>query len=44
LQSYTRELILNAGKLGLLLGGDCTTDHRIDPQRLNWIIEAAREA
>jgi uroporphyrinogen decarboxylase len=42
LQSYTKELILNAGKLGLLLGGDCTTDHRIDPQRLNWIIEAAR--
>jgi uroporphyrinogen-III decarboxylase len=42
LQAYTRELILNTGKLGLLLGGDCTTDSRIDIERIKWIVEAAR--
>jgi hypothetical protein len=28
--------------LGLLLGGDCTTDSRIDIERIKWIVEAAR--
>lgn len=42
LQEYTRELILNHGKLGLMLGGDCTIDAKIDWERLRWIVEAAR--
>jgi uroporphyrinogen decarboxylase len=42
LQAYTRELIINTGKLGMLIGGDCTMDHRIDFDRVRWIIEAAR--
>ena len=42
LQEYTRQLILNTGKLGVMIGGDCTMDHRMDLNRVNWIIEAAR--
>ena len=42
LKEYTRQLILNTGKLGLMLGGDCTTDARIDMHRIKWIVEAAR--
>ncbi|MDR2501710.1 MAG: hypothetical protein LBC78_00460 [Oscillospiraceae bacterium] len=42
LQAYTRELILNTGKLGTIIGGDCTVDHRIDIERLKWIVEAVR--
>lgn len=42
LQQYTRELILRFGKRGLLLGGDCTIDAKLDWQRLCWVVEAAR--
>ena len=42
LQEYTRELILNFGKTGLMIGGDCTIDAKIDWERLKWIVEAAR--
>ena len=42
LQAYTRELILNHGKTGLMLGGDCTLDSRIDLERIRWVVEAAR--
>lgn len=42
LQDYTRELILDYGKRGLMLGGDCTIDARIDWERIRWIVEAAR--
>ena len=42
LQDYTRNLILNYGKTGLMLGGDCTVDAKIDRERLRWVAEAAR--
>ena len=42
LQEYTRELILDHGKRGLMLGGDCTIDAGIDRERIRWIVEAAR--
>ena len=42
LQTYTRNLILNYGKTGLMLGGDCTVDAKIDRERLRWVAEAAR--
>lgn len=42
LQNYTRELILNHGKTGLMLGGDCTIDAKLDWERIRWIVEAAR--
>ena len=41
-QAYTRALILNTGKLGLVLGGDCTLDSAIDHERIRWVVEAAR--
>lgn len=42
LQKYTTDLILNHGKIGLMLGGDCTIDAKLDWERIRWIIEAAR--
>lgn len=34
LQSYTRDLILNHGKCGMLLGRDCTIDAKLDWERI----------
>lgn len=42
LQEYTKNLIINHGKNGLMLGGDCTIDAKLDWERIRWIIEAAR--
>lgn len=42
LQEYTRNMILSHGKIGLMLGGDCTVDSRIDWERIRWVVEAAR--
>jgi len=42
LQAYTREMILEYGKRGLMLGGDCTIDSKLDWERIRWIVEAAR--
>ena len=41
-QKYTRDLILDHGKNGLMIGGDCTIDAKIDWERIRWIVEAAR--
>lgn len=42
LQQYTKDLILNHGKTGLMLGGDCTIDAKLDWERIRWVVEAAR--
>jgi len=42
LQAYTRNLILNFGKRGLILAGDCTVDATLPWERIKWIVEAAR--
>lgn len=42
LQAYTRNLILDHGKTGLMLGGDCTIDAKLDWERIRWVVEAAR--
>ncbi len=42
LQAHTRNLILETGKLGLMLGGDCTYSEMTDTTRIRWIVEAAR--
>ncbi len=43
IQSYTRELIRETGKRGLLLGGDCTVSSYLDHERIRWVVEAARQ-
>lgn len=35
-------MILNHGKIGLMLGGDCTIDAKLDWERIRWVVEAAR--
>ena len=42
LQEYTRNLILDHGKIGYLIGGDCTFSTKLPWERLKWIVEAAR--
>ncbi len=42
IQDYTKELILDHGKIGLLLGGDCTVSDRIDWGHIKWVVDAAR--
>ncbi|MDD3336410.1 MAG: uroporphyrinogen decarboxylase family protein [Eubacteriales bacterium] len=39
---YTRNMILNHGKTGLMLGGDCTLDASVDHERIRWVVQAAR--
>ena len=41
-KAFTRDTILTFGKRGLMLGGDCTLNERIDHQRIRWVVEAAR--
>nr|WP_236023830.1 uroporphyrinogen decarboxylase family protein [Bifidobacterium miconis] len=43
IRNYTRSLILDHGKRGLILGGDCTVDAAIDWNHIRWVLEAARE-
>lgn len=40
LQQYTRELVAQAGKDGLVLSSDCSLDESIPYERLAWIGEA----
>ena len=42
LQEYTRNMIINHGKQGFMIGGDCTIDAKLDWERIRWIVEAAR--
>lgn len=42
IQEYTRQIILNFGKQGLMLGGDCTVDAKIDWDHIKWVVETAR--
>ena len=42
IKAFTRELILNFGKRGLILGADCTVNSGIDHDRIRWVVEAAR--
>ncbi len=42
LQEYTKNMILDHGKIGLMLGGDCTIDAKLDWERIRWVVEAAR--
>ncbi|MBR6405705.1 MAG: hypothetical protein IKS18_05880 [Lachnospiraceae bacterium] len=42
LQQYTKDLILDHGKIGLMLGGDCTISTKLPWERLKWVVEAAR--
>ena len=42
-QAFTKDLIAEFGKKGLLLGADCTVDSAIDHERIRWVVQAARE-
>lgn len=43
IKDYTRKLILDFGKRGLILGGDCTVDASIDWEHIRWVREASAE-
>ncbi len=42
LKEYTQKLILDHGKLELMLGGDCTLASEIPHERIRWVVEASK--
>ena len=42
IQKETRDIILDHGKRGLMIGGDCVISPDISDERVRWIVEAAR--
>lgn len=44
IKAETKRLIDISGKLGVMLGADCTLPSDIDYQRIRWVVEAAAEA
>ena len=44
IQAYTRKLIRENDQPGIMLGADCTLPATIDPERIQWVIDAANEA
>ena len=42
-RTFTHELIKSFGKIGLLIGGDCTIPAEVPPERIKWVVDAARE-
>lgn len=42
-QAFTKKTIENFGKKGLILGSDCTVPMDIPFERLQWVVDAARE-
>ena len=43
IQEYTKDLITQFGKQGLILGADCSLPTNISSERVKWVIEAARQ-
>lgn len=43
IQSFTRKLIAEAGKTGVILGADCTISDDINLEHLEWVRQAAAE-
>lgn len=42
IQSITKNLIKEAGDIGVIIGADCTIPNDIKPERLAWVREAAQ--
>ena len=40
-QAETRAILDKAGTRGVILGADCTVPKDIDPERFNWVRDAA---
>ena len=43
IQDYARNLIASFGKIGLIIGADCTIPAEVPNERIKWVVEAARE-
>jgi len=43
IRRYTHELIRKHGAPGVMIGADCTLPATIDPQRIQWVVDAADE-
>lgn len=43
IQQYARDLIRTHGAPGVMIGADCTLPATIDPQRIQWVVDAANE-
>lgn len=43
IQAYARQLVQTHGSTGIMIGADCTLPATIDPQRIQWVIDAVNE-
>lgn len=43
IRAYTHKLIRDHGRTGIMIGADCTLPATIDPQRIQWVIDAVNE-
>ena len=43
IRRYTHELIRKHGAPGVMIGADCTLPATIDPERIQWVVDAADE-
>ena len=43
IKAYTKKLVEEAGKVGLIIGADCTIPETTEPERFDWIREALEE-
>lgn len=43
IKNTVREIILQYGKRGLMIGGDCILSPDVSNERIKWVVEAARE-
>lgn len=43
IQGYTRKLLKEAGRTGVIIGADCTLPRSIDYEKIKWVREACEE-
>ncbi len=43
IRAFTHELVRTSGRTGIMIGADCTLPATIDPQRIQWVVDAVNE-
>lgn len=43
IQAHTRELVKQAGNVGVIIGADCALGNTTDPKRLAWVLEELKQ-
>ena len=43
IQAEAKRLVEDAGRIGTIIGADCTIPNDIDLDHIRWVVEAVRE-